>query len=79
MHQDGEHRVWADIWSGFDGTINNKKAFQTVLEGAMVGDKISYKALRLIVKTNSAYKQYKKTVTQIYKAHHRAKKLSAQE
>ncbi len=48
--------------------------FQKVLEGAIFGDPLCFKALRYTVKVNPQYKRYKPTVRAIYRKFHRGEK-----
>lgn len=50
---------------------DTQRAFALVLEGALAGSRLSYKALRLIVKTNIDYRAYKPTVREIFKTYYK--------
>lgn len=50
---------------------NNAEAVAHVLEQAVCGDALSYKAIRYITKTNPQYREYKQVVRQIYRQYFR--------
>lgn len=51
----------------------SSEAFTHVLESALCGDPLAYKALRVVVKTNPFFAQYKSAVRNIYRQYFRAR------